>query len=250
VAAAPELVVGHMLDAWSGDGFAFPDDVRAAYVAPFRNPATVHAVCEEYRAAHSLDATHDRADRESGVRIACPVLALSSSGTVAAWFDPMAVWREWAGDVEGALVDAGRWGPRQGAGDRPGEGPALVELPPSSRHQVVERPDATVLEVVFVPVEQQPGTTALVQRDELRHLLRLPDVVPARPPPEPKGVHGVFAAVGDPLEHAGEPNRRCHVRCRPRGQRCCRRGPGTRRPGHLRPADRCLWRPPRSPRTG
>lgn len=56
VAAAPDMVVGHMFDAWAADGFAFPDDVRAAYVAPFRDPATVHAVCEEYRAAHSLDA--------------------------------------------------------------------------------------------------------------------------------------------------------------------------------------------------
>jgi haloacetate dehalogenase len=114
VAAAPELVVGHMLDAWSGDGFAFPDEVRAAYVAPFRDPATVHAVCEEYRAAHTLDAAHDRADRASGARIACPVLALwSGSGTVAAWFDPLAMWAEWAGDVRGAPVDAGHFLPEE-----------------------------------------------------------------------------------------------------------------------------------------
>jgi haloacetate dehalogenase len=114
VAAAPELVVGHMLDTWAGDGFAFPDDLRAAYVAPFRDPATVHAVCEEYRAAHSLDAAHDRTDRAKGVRIACPVLALwSRSGTVAAWFDPLALWREWADDVHGAPVDAGHFLPEE-----------------------------------------------------------------------------------------------------------------------------------------
>jgi haloacetate dehalogenase len=114
VAAAPDLVVGHMLDAWAGDGFAFPDDVRAAYVAPFRDPATVHAICQEYRAAHSLDAAHDRADREAGVRIECPVLALwSGAGTVASWFDPLAVWREWADDVRGAAVDSGHFLPEE-----------------------------------------------------------------------------------------------------------------------------------------
>lgn len=118
VAAAPELVVGHMLDAWSADASAFPDDVREAYVAPFRDPATVHAICEEYRAACTLDAAHDRADRAAGARIACPVLALwSATGAIADWFDPLALWGEWAGDVRGAAVDAGHFLPEEAPAD-------------------------------------------------------------------------------------------------------------------------------------
>ena len=114
VAAGPELLVDHMLDAWAGDEFSFPDEAREAYVAPFRDPATVHAVCEEYRAAHSLDLVHDRADRAAGVRIACPVLAVwSGRGILADWFDPLSVWREWADDVRGAPVDAGHFLPEE-----------------------------------------------------------------------------------------------------------------------------------------
>jgi pimeloyl-ACP methyl ester carboxylesterase len=55
IAAEPELLVNHMLDSWSEDPTAFPDQLRAAYVEPFTDPATVAAICEEYRAAATLD---------------------------------------------------------------------------------------------------------------------------------------------------------------------------------------------------
>jgi haloacetate dehalogenase len=72
IAAAPEVFVGHMLDAWTADGAdAFPPELREAYVAAFRDPATVHAICEEYRAAATLDRDHDEADRGRR-RITCP----------------------------------------------------------------------------------------------------------------------------------------------------------------------------------
>src|SRR5581483_5037650 len=50
IGADPRLLVDHMLDTWSGTPDAFPDDVRAEYRRAFANPATVHAICEEYRA--------------------------------------------------------------------------------------------------------------------------------------------------------------------------------------------------------
>jgi haloacetate dehalogenase len=89
IAAAPDTFVNHMLDGWSDIAGAFPDEVRAEYIAKFRDPATVHAICEEYRAAATLDHAHDEADR--GVRrITCPTLALwSSTGAVANWYDPL-----------------------------------------------------------------------------------------------------------------------------------------------------------------
>src|SRR4051812_25557282 len=51
LAAEPELLVNNMIDSWSEDPAAFPDQLRAAYVEPFTDPATVAAICEEYRAA-------------------------------------------------------------------------------------------------------------------------------------------------------------------------------------------------------
>jgi haloacetate dehalogenase len=109
IAQETELFVQHFLDSWSAAD-VFPREVREEYVRHFRDPATVHAICEEYRAAATVDHQHDTADR--GVRrIGCPVLALwDPSGAVASWYgDPIAVWREWADDVVGAPIPAGHF---------------------------------------------------------------------------------------------------------------------------------------------
>ncbi|MFD0687286.1 alpha/beta fold hydrolase [Actinomadura fibrosa] len=113
IAAAPRVLVDHMLDAWSRVPGAFPDPVRDAYVAAFTDPETVHAICEQYRAAATLDVADDRADR--GRRgIACPTLVLwSETGPVGQWYDPLGIWRAWAADVRGAPVQAGHFLPEE-----------------------------------------------------------------------------------------------------------------------------------------
>jgi haloacetate dehalogenase len=114
IAGAPEVFVGRLLDSWSATPDAFPAEVRAQYVEKFRDPATVHAICEQYRAAATLDHDHDRADRDAGRRIACPVLALwDPDGAVAQWYDPLEIWREWADDVTGAAIGAGHFLPEE-----------------------------------------------------------------------------------------------------------------------------------------
>ncbi|CAA9555546.1 MAG: Alpha/beta hydrolase fold, partial [uncultured Thermomicrobiales bacterium] len=65
--------------------------------------------CEDYRAAATLDAAHDEADRGTK-RIACPVLALwAGRGPLPGWYDVPAVWREWADDVRGRAVGSGHY---------------------------------------------------------------------------------------------------------------------------------------------
>jgi haloacetate dehalogenase len=114
---APDVLVEHMLQAWAEAPDVFPDAVRAEYVARLSDPATIHAICEEYRAAATLDVAHDEADRGSR-RIACPVLALwSASGAVAAWYDPLEVWRGWADDVRGGPIGAGHFLPEEAPGE-------------------------------------------------------------------------------------------------------------------------------------
>jgi haloacetate dehalogenase len=114
IAGAPDVFVGQLLDSWSAKPDAFPADVLAQYVEKFRDPATVHAICEEYRAAATLDHDHDRLDRERGRRIACPLLALwDPGGAVASWYDPLEIWRRWADDVSGAAVGAGHFLPEE-----------------------------------------------------------------------------------------------------------------------------------------
>ena len=78
LAAAPEAVVDAALGGWGSPASAFGPEVRAAYAEALRDPARAHAICEEYRAAATLDREHDEADRRDGRRVACPVLALWS----------------------------------------------------------------------------------------------------------------------------------------------------------------------------
>jgi haloacetate dehalogenase len=113
IARAPDVLVNHMLDAWSDNSDVFPAEVRAQYVANFSDPERIHAICEEYRAAATIDYQHDEADRGKR-RITCPTLALwSHTGAVAAWYEPLKVWKAWADHVEGGPISAGHFIPEE-----------------------------------------------------------------------------------------------------------------------------------------
>jgi haloacetate dehalogenase len=118
VAAAPDAVVDNALGGWGTSADAFSPDVRAAYIDALRDPARVHAICEEYRAAATIDHEHDLADRRGGRRITCPVLVLwSGRGPLNSWYaeagGPLALWRAWASDVHGRPLDGGHFFPEE-----------------------------------------------------------------------------------------------------------------------------------------
>jgi haloacetate dehalogenase len=82
------------------------DAVFAEYLRCYMDPATRHAICEDYRAAATIDLVHDAADAES--RITAPLLALwGGRGTVGKLYDVLATWREKALDVSGRALDCG-----------------------------------------------------------------------------------------------------------------------------------------------
>ena len=88
----------------------FDDEAMADYLACFRNPETVRAICEDYRAGANVDCEHDWADKQAGRKIACPVLALwGAKAKLEAWYDTVAVWREWADDVRGRALPCGHY---------------------------------------------------------------------------------------------------------------------------------------------
>ena len=108
-----DLIVDHALDTWSATQDAFSQEIRAEYRRALRDPAAIHAICEEYRAAATLDYQYDEADRGRR-RIACPVLALwAKQGVVEAWYDVLAIWRDWADDVRGRALDCGHFLPEE-----------------------------------------------------------------------------------------------------------------------------------------
>ena len=73
VAAAPDIFLKKKIG-WGYGGLShFTDETYAAYLSCVSDPATMHGMCEDYRAAASIDLEHDRADRAAGKKIGCPV---------------------------------------------------------------------------------------------------------------------------------------------------------------------------------
>ena len=92
----------------------FAPEALGEYLRCFRNPRTVHAICEDYRAAATLDFAHDEADRRAGKRITCPVLALwGGRGKLEEWYDVPGVCREWADEVRGQALECGHYLPEE-----------------------------------------------------------------------------------------------------------------------------------------
>ena len=118
VAGAPDAVIDNALHGWGSAAECFSPTVRSAYVEALRDEAHVHAICEEYRAAATIDHEHDLADRKCGRRIDCPVLVLwSGRGPLNSWYasegGPLGLWRTWARDVQGKTVDGGHFFPEE-----------------------------------------------------------------------------------------------------------------------------------------
>jgi haloacetate dehalogenase len=97
-------------DAWyTASGEHMGDEAFADYRRAISDPATVHAMCEDYRAGLTVDRAHDEHDRAAGRRIACPTLVLWSErdDLVELFGDPVPIWRDWADDVSSGSIDSG-----------------------------------------------------------------------------------------------------------------------------------------------
>ena len=90
----------------------FSKEAMAEYARAFKDPRTIHATCEDYRAAATIDLVHDRKDLKKKIRM--PVLALwGRQGVIAALFDCFADWREVATDVRGKALQCGHFIPEE-----------------------------------------------------------------------------------------------------------------------------------------
>jgi haloacetate dehalogenase len=111
-------IVDEALGGWGSPLNIFPSDVRLTYVEALRDPAHAHAICEEYRAAATIDREYDATDAIEGRRIVCPLLVLwSARGSMNTWYSaeggPVALWRALASDVQGETFDAGHFFPEE-----------------------------------------------------------------------------------------------------------------------------------------
>jgi haloacetate dehalogenase len=100
----PEYYLRETLRRWAKPGFSFASEAMAEYVRCFRDPACIHAACEDYRAGGTIDFEHDTQDFGKK-KISCPVLALwGERGIARRSDDPLAAWRPWADDLRGHAI--------------------------------------------------------------------------------------------------------------------------------------------------
>jgi haloacetate dehalogenase len=114
---APEAVFHNPF----GQG-SFGQQILDEYLTTYRDPARVHGVCEEYRAAATIDVEHDRVDKETGRRIECPMLHLWAQGGPLDTFygkdgGSLGIWRQWAPHAQGQAMKGGHFFPEENPDD-------------------------------------------------------------------------------------------------------------------------------------
>jgi haloacetate dehalogenase len=127
----PERAIGADPEAWYGSlapgrAAAMGEENHADHLAAIRDPATVHAMLEDYRAGLGVDRAAEEADRAAGRRVTCPTLVLWSARDDLEELhgDPRRIWADWTTDLRGGgPVDSGH-------------------------HMAEEAPDALVAELV------------------------------------------------------------------------------------------------------
>ncbi len=115
----PENVISAAPDAWWRAHTSrepkppdfFDREALADYLRAIHSPEMIRGMCEDYRAAASIDLEHDRASRAAGEKIRCPLLVLwGRKAKIQAWYDALAVWRQYcAAEVSGGAVDSGHY---------------------------------------------------------------------------------------------------------------------------------------------
>jgi len=110
IGADPAFYLRKKLGGWGSHGLeTFDPRALAEYERCIGDPASIHAMCEDYRAAASIDLEHDRADAQA--RIACPLRVLwGERGVVHRLFAPIADWQaKAAGPVSGRTMPGGHY---------------------------------------------------------------------------------------------------------------------------------------------
>src|SRR5512134_1022188 len=92
IGAEPDFYLRTKLGGWGSAGTSFFDPRALAEYERCFTPAAIHAMCEDYRAAATIDLQHDREDEDR--RIECPLRVLwGERGVVHRLFAPLADWQ-------------------------------------------------------------------------------------------------------------------------------------------------------------
>lgn len=114
IGADPEFFLRQFMGGRVAGLTPFSPDAWSEYVRAARDPACLHAMCEDYRAAAGIDLEHDRADRDAGRKLECPVRVLwGKRGVIERCFHPLDDWARVANTVSGRALDCGHYIPEE-----------------------------------------------------------------------------------------------------------------------------------------
>jgi haloacetate dehalogenase len=110
----PETLIGNSVEFYMRRSLGplvpnvISEDVYAEYLRTFREPAAIHATCEDYRAGASIDLDHDAADLAE--KVTCPLLVLwGERGPMHRYYDVLGTWKERGTDVSGRPIASGHF---------------------------------------------------------------------------------------------------------------------------------------------
>lgn len=102
----PEYFLRHHIKGQLKIEGTLEENVFQEYLRSYCNPETIHAICEDYRAAATIDLADDKVDADK--RIEAPLhLLWGARGTVGKLYDVAQTWRDKATVVTGRALDCG-----------------------------------------------------------------------------------------------------------------------------------------------
>ena len=114
LSAHPEDYLRHTIGGRSAGLAPFTQEAYAEYLRCLRDPATIHGICEDYRASASIDLEHERHDLAVGNKIRCPMLALwGKQGVIEKCFEPLKEWSRLAEQLDGGALNCGHYIPEE-----------------------------------------------------------------------------------------------------------------------------------------
>lgn len=112
IGSDPAFYLRSLLDAWSRNEACFEEQMVLEYIRTFSLPNAVHATCEDYRAAATIDLEHDKEDRDKKIEV--PLLVLwGEKGLVGKLYDVLGVWQQRAEKVLGKALPCGHFLPEE-----------------------------------------------------------------------------------------------------------------------------------------
>ena len=81
------------------------------YLDCVKNPETIKAICEDYRAAATIDLIDDKKSRDNNIKIKAPTLVLwGNKGKLEQWYEPLSIWQNYcSSDLRGNAINSGHY---------------------------------------------------------------------------------------------------------------------------------------------